>query len=314
MNKIENRILIYVSDYKYDILEDYILSLTNCREYIDVKKWVISEKITIDDTYKIIIFLQVIPNYNNQIDLSNLSINNNINIYLCNTEQLTENIDNVIYNIEPFFVFCKNNYPNITFGITDYSEQNIEILKMNEFIQHNNISINYLPYQYYDDEVNSLKQLSNNTRMVSTCGYETPERKNIKEMLANEHDIYIHTAIGFKKDRDTIIGNHKIFLNISAKPIFTIYEHIRCDRWLFANKIIISQFKTNYDKLDISDLIIWCSIDSIGETIQNILMNYAKYEKIYTSNERIDKIKQIANNRKQIYDSFINSHVNFNIF
>lgn len=304
--KSYNKMLIYCPNHKFNIFEDYILSLCDNNDFITVKQWKTGDKIIIDDTYKTIIFLQVLPNHNNKIIIKTEM---EVNIFICNTEQLTESINLFIYNITSFYIYCKTKHTNIMIGIIDYSEQNIDILYKHDFIITNNISIHHLPYQYYDTEINNLKKLCIDTRMVSTCGCHSEYRQQIKNNIETNNNIIITLANGFTEIRDTIIGKHKILLNVSSKESFTIFEHIRCDRWIFAGKIIISEYKIDYNNLDISNFIIWSSTEQLGQTVEDVLCNYDTYIKLYNTSEYQNMLSTIITNRKQKLTDFFNLYL-----
>ena len=46
---------------------------------------------------------------------------------------------------------------------------------------------------------------------------------------------------GWRDERDNIIGQSKILINIHYTKDYTIFEHFRCDRWIPTNVIIVSE-------------------------------------------------------------------------
>ena len=60
--------------------------------------------------------------------------------------------------------------------------------------------------------------------------------EKLQEMKVNCINI-----LGWGQERDDIIRRCKIILNVHHFECFNIFEHIRCDRLIFANKIVISE-------------------------------------------------------------------------
>ena len=97
--------------------------------------------------------------------------------------------------------------------------------------------------------------------------------------------------MGWGRERDEIIKKCKIIINVHHFECFKIFEHIRCDRLIFANKIIISESSIFHDKLDIYDHVIWTPFENIITKTQFILDNFD------TFNVKHDTL-QIINDRK----------------
>jgi hypothetical protein len=192
--------LIYTPKHKHDIFIEYINSLILSENDIYIT-WSLGDKIEITDKHKIIIFLQVIPNHGNDIIFKN---EKKVYIFVCNTEQLTKNCDAFIFNIEPFYKHIKNK-DNIYFGLTDYSEQNLKIVRGNNFVIENKIESFYLPYQYKQTEIDFLKSEFTREKKVFTCGVQSERRKKIREDLFEENGIKVDVSHGFYEPRDKFI-------------------------------------------------------------------------------------------------------------
>ena len=70
--------------------------------------------------------------------------------------------------------------------------------------------------------------------------------------------------------------------------MYNIFEHIRCDRLLFANKVVISDKCLFQDSLDIKDYVIWEDYDTILETTESVLN---KFDVLSTNKDIIPFIK-----------------------
>ena len=100
--------------------------------------------------------------------------------------------------------------------------------------------------------------------------------------------------MGWGKERDELIKKCKIIINIHNFDFFTIFEHIRCDRLIFANKIVVSDksYKTNL--LDIEPYVYWEDYDNIIPKTQELLN---MFDKVTNWPPQYD-LSNIINNRK----------------
>jgi Glycosyl transferase family 2 len=218
------------------------------------------------------------------------------NIYFWNTEQLTvsKNLDkiNTLHNIP----------------ILDYSTLNLSLMV-------NHKPTYYLPYQYNDTEIITLKFLiSKNQKLydVAFCGLVTPKRQFILDLLKNNNIKVNIICEKWNYERDIEISKAKILLNIHADDNSHIYESIRCDRWAFAGMIVISEDCLDQNELDINHLIQFTKyehlVNKIIETINHYDETYDHFSKQYN-----DFINEIKKNRLLTAYNFIVSSSDKNI-
>tara|TARA_A100001015_G_scaffold173910_1_gene193319 strand:+ start:785 stop:1660 length:876 start_codon:yes stop_codon:yes gene_type:complete len=285
-------ITYFVYKTNLDVIKDYLNSLDIFYKYIKVEE---------------------LNKYYNNKDLFILGqmwfwdIEYRQNIMFLNVEMLTESLrcDHIIQMI-------KKNIP-----IIDYSLTNIEImkLKIKEFnLDYNESNLIHLPYQYNYNEDQIIKNKTNEydydigiinafIEVSDTNSSKLEYRRNkIWELVKNEDWNYIN-ILGWGDERDKIIKKCKIILNVHNFDVFKVFEHIRCDRLIFANKIIISDLSLNSNNLDIYPCIIWKKFEDIIPTAKYILDNFN------TFNNKIELQKSykdaIINNRKMILNNFI---------
>jgi hypothetical protein len=288
--------LVFSPERKHPMFIEYINSiLIDKTDKCSV--WKIGDKIEINDDHDIVLFMQVIPNKCNEIVFKNTK---QTNVFLCNTEQMSNYIDEFIHHIKPFFEYIQKNKYDIRFGIVDYSEANLRILKQHDFITSNNIQCHYIPYQYKKEEIDFLKSVKLEEKKVCTCGTMTERRANITQKLMSDNMIKIDPIMGFGDLRDKQLMKYRILVNLGVADDHNIYEHIRCDRLIFSGMIIVSEHRFDEKLLDIYDLVIWCDIDQLGEKIRAVIRNYEQYKKMITD----EKINKISQERSKIYLSF----------
>jgi GR25 family glycosyltransferase involved in LPS biosynthesis/glycosyltransferase involved in cell wall biosynthesis len=165
----------------------------------------------------------------------------NSEISMIITEQLTNNI-----HLE-CAMNAHNKKSNIKFY--SYSKSNIKILHDN-----NVTNTEYLPYMYNEVEINSLKHLNNTTKKEYDFGiicytpnvYESTRKERIVSFL-RENNYKVNVICGWKLIRDTELSKCNVILNIhtnmkrDSEETYNIFEHIRCDRLLYADFKILSE-------------------------------------------------------------------------
>jgi len=200
--------------------------------------------INLDDFDEIVI-VHEIP------DLSVFELNKTVS-YL-NTEPLNigGRICHVIYNIYNKFPQIKHFY--------DYSLSNIHIMNSNGI--NNTV---FLEYPYNPDEIDFLKEINTCEKIydfgIICCSsvwtndvnlLKPPRRQKVVKHLISK-GFKVNVVSGFGKERDLELAKCKRILNIHGQFIqerTSIFEHIRCNRLLYAGYNILSE---DSDFLDIN--------------------------------------------------------------
>lgn len=279
-----NKKIYFVYKTNFKVLEDYVNSLNIFYDYIELEN--INKYY---NCYDIFIFGQM------WLGEQEKSFYEKTNILFLNVEHLTESnrLNHIINHI-------KHNMPIIDFSMANilflrkYIEQNNIDYKSNlillpyqfNSIENFNIQNNINEYEYDIGIINAItkKDKTNDSNLIY-------KRDDIWQKIKQQNWTYIN-ILGWGKERDTLIKKCKIIINIHNFDVFNIFEHIRCDRLIFANKIILSDKSLYQDQLDINDYVIWEEYDKIIDTAQDILNNFNKY------NVKKDFIK-IINSRKK---------------
>ena len=136
--------------------------------------------------------------------------------------------------------------------------------------------------------------------VICSCGSD--RRINILSKL-KENNIICHVIHGLWGSlRDEIIGKAKILLNIHNYDNFTIYESIRCDRWVLAGQLVISETSNDDNYNDLKDLLILSDYDNLVNTVINVVNNYKKYNDEYLIKLNLNKQSIISQRKNYIYD------------
>lgn len=296
MIEILNKKIFFVYKYSFHLLKDYFNSLNIFYDFIefdDINKYY--------NKNDIFVFGQMwLPEQKE-------SFYKSTNVIFFNVEQLTESkrLDHILTHI-------KHNMP-----VIDYSLSNILLLKSK--IKELNIDYKHelllLPYQFNSIENYNIKNDNSNYEYDvgiingfikqddSNSDNIIYKRNIIWEKIQNQKWKYIN-ILGWGQERDLLIQKCKVIINVHNFDVFNIFEHIRCDRMIFANKIIISDKSLFQDLLDIKDHVIWEEFDKIIDTTHYILDNFDKF------NIKKDFI-QIINDRKHILEKNINTIITY---
>lgn len=274
-------ILVYTSSVK--VLEDYIDSLNLFKEVLELNEFAKSYKEYLKPDV-VIVFTQMWMN----LDGFSREIYTAPNFIFLNVENLTERkrMDHVMQ-------FIRRGVK-----VADYSVANIKVMKT--FAKENNIEISapiyYFPYQYNKKEnillENRERKYKYDVGIVNACPKKdasvnsalTYKRAKIWEDLQNS-GLSCLNILGWGAERDELIKKCKVIVNVHHFECYTIFQHIRCDRLVFANKLIISENSLCVDDLDIKSHVIWSEYKDLIQTTKNILQKFDYYMDILVGME-----------------------------
>ncbi len=188
-------------------------------------------------------------------------------IYVLNTEQLS-----VDYYRTRLLAVQRQNV-----GILDYSPANIKCFP------HPSI---YLPYRRGRLETKRLKRFSAGRAEydVAVIGAKYARRTHIVNQLKQRGITVAYLTDSWGEQRDTAAGKARILLNIHGYPGWTIYEHIRCDRWIFAGKLIVSEQCSNQESLDVADNVVFAPYDELVRKVEEALAGFDDFRREFTNN------------------------------
>lgn len=290
-------VLVYKTNVQ--VLEDYIDSLRIFKEIIEVDDFSRRYKEFLQhDT--VIVFTQM------WLELENFSpeIYNSPNFIFLNVENLTEH-----KRMEHIMQFIKKGIK-----VADYSLANIQVMKT--YAAENNIDIQapifYFPYQYNQKEnillENRERIYEYDVGVVNACPKKdasvnsslTYKRAQIWEDLQFS-GLSCVNILGWGAERDEIIKKCKVIVNVHHFECYKIFQHIRCDRLVFANKLIVSEHSLLVNDLDIKNHVLWAEYNHLLETTMKAVQNFDHYMGILSNMETT----QIAVDRARILQKTI---------
>ena len=273
--------MVYKSSIQ--VLEDYIDSLNIFKEVIELEDFAKRHKEYLSPDV-VIVFTQM------WLDLENFSpeIYGAPNFIFLNVENLTEQkrMDHIMQ-----FVIRG-------IKIADYSVANIHVIKT--YAEENNIEIKapiyYFPYQYNKKEnvllENRERQYQYDVGVVNACPKKdasvnsalTYKRTKVWEDLEFS-GLSCLNILGWGAERDELIKKCKVIVNVHHFECYKIFQHIRCDRLVFANKLIVSENSLCVNDLDIKNHVLWSDYTDLVETAKKALANFDHYMDILTNME-----------------------------
>lgn len=186
--------------------------------------------------------------YNKLSDLSSISYDNMIPVFIFDLDEdlfrfnLPKHV--FILNMEQMSIQMRYNIVNQfytnSYKLLDYSFAHQTYFPNAEI----------LSYCYNEREINQLKSYFTGEYKYDICmiGCNSVARWNIFNELVKQ-GVKMVNAEGWNADRDRKVAESKILLNLHFQDNYQIYEHLRCDRWMFAGKLVISEKSQNSDKL-----------------------------------------------------------------
>jgi hypothetical protein len=287
------------------VLEDYIYSLGIVDEIIHISE--LHHHLT-NHADTVYIITQMILTKEFLQDNNNATILKSDRITFLNVEMLTESLR---------MQRMVDIITHTNFKIADYSAENIHILITYCFqnnVQIYNHDIIYLPYQFNLKENMSLKNLdgeyTHDIGIINALPSKsdtvdeslTYRRSHIWETLQNNHpDMKIINILGWGEERDELIKRCKIILNVHHFECFNIHESIRCDRLVFANKIIVTDTSHLSGILDTTKFMYATKYDNLIEVCKTILANHKTFVDINKTNHKY--LHNVIANRKIVLDS-----------
>jgi hypothetical protein len=279
-----------------NVLTDYLNSLNFVDKFIPLNEFNCQKFIDSSDIY---LFTQMWLN----VEMFPIDIYKSDRLIFLNVEMLSEgNRWGHLYNL------IKNNV-----RIADYSITNINIIKhqlktLNQPYSH---EIIYLPYQYNYKEVCLLENTENQyTYDIGIINAFPRKDSSVHESLTykrteifnalQQMNFNIINILGWGEERDEIIKKCKIIINVHHFEVFNVFEHMRCDRLLFANKIIISDKSLFMEELDIFSCIIWKNYEDIIHYAGIVLNDFDTYQnKLKKTNKEqiiLNRLKTLKQN------------------
>jgi len=278
------------------VLEDYIYSLNIISDIIHINQLTVERVNTTNDIY---ILTQM------WLDVKTLSIEiiKSGRVVFLNVEMLSE-----LKRMDQVLSIISAGIP-----VLDYSLSNLTYLK--HYMEENKIissaSNIYLPYQYnlrdqiqlenidgvYTYDVGIINALPKQDASVNSA--LTYRRTRLWEQLQATGWKCIN-ILGWGAERDELLKRCKVIINVHHFECFNIFEQIRCDRLVFAKKLVVSDKSVFTEKYDLLGNVLWEDYDNIIPRTKLVLENFDMYNNIMKS---LSMDAVIMNRRRQLLEA-----------
>ena len=197
--------------------------------------------------------------------------------------------------------------------ILDYSLSNLAFLK--KYMEENKITSNspiiYLPYQYNLRDQIQLENIDG----IYTYDVGIINAIPKQDASVNSSLIYRRTRLweqlqatgwncinilGWGAERDELLKRCKVIINVHHFECFNIFEQIRCDRLVFAKKLVVSDKSIFIDEYDLLGTVLWEDYEHIIPRTKEILENFDMYNNIMKS---LSMNAVIENRHRQLLDA-----------
>jgi hypothetical protein len=282
--------LVYKENMR--VLDDYIQSLGIFDTILEITRdFSVDDFLASDDIF---VFTQMWLH----IDTFSESVWSSPRFIFLNVENLTEQL-----RWNHVLAFLERNV-----RVADYSPANIHIIQTflnDSHIQYTHTPI-LLPYQFNHIENLVLKNQDNiyeyDVGIVNACpkkdssvsSHLTYKRTLIWEKM-KAHNWNCVNILGWGKERDELIRKCKVIVNVHHFECFSIFQHIRCDRLIFANKLIVSENSLCGNDLDMKNLVVWSDFSELLETTHKVLNDFDRMNSVLSSIDKNPLIQKRQN-------------------
>jgi len=279
--KRRSYVLVYKTDMKP--IEDYVRSLTLFDLFIEFDTFVAIQGEFLNNSDYVVIMAQMwfTPPSNSAIT----------NLIFLNVEHLTE--QNRMKHVRGLI--------ETKIPIADYSETNLKLLQ--SFADQHGVRLYHLPYQYDLSEQTGLHPTATDEFLYDigivnadpvTDGETKSKRSKVWCELVNTNHSVCNIK-GWGAERDALINQCRIILNVHHFDCFCIFEHVRCDRLLFAGKLVVSESSFDMENLDVRAAVVWTNYADIVTTVDTVL---DKFELFRERTAQPCLMKQVVADRK----------------
>jgi hypothetical protein len=183
-----------------------------------------------------------------------------VSFFYLNTEQLTK---------EKWRIQVKS-YLDANIHVIDYDEAQS---KMFDSPYHLYLPVLPLPMEHF---ISPVKQFD-----VGICAIRASKRRFNMFQALRQRNIRVIDINQWGDERDRTIGQCRILLNIHYDEDYQVFEHLRCDRWLFSGHCIVSETSQSDDTMDLSPLVYFTSYEKMVDTVLDILHGKEKQNETF---------------------------------
>lgn len=127
----------------------------------------------------------------------------------------------------------------------------------------------YLPC-VYEPRLTELIKRTVPTYDIAFCSINSERRARMAHALA-ERGVRVMNIFKWGEERDVLIAQCRMLINVHYDEQYNIFEHLRCDRWVMAGLHVVSEPSLSDAMLDLADRITIVPYDRMVDTIVALL-------------------------------------------
>ena len=277
--------LAKMGTYWYTPFEDYIYASATIRDAVLYDYDALLERYYSFDTEndEIYIFWMQLPRFIKKMAAKNPRLRKKI--FVWNMEQLSH----PPYQGHVRRQYTAPNYPKVL----THSPSNLRFLPPGSIV---------LPYRRDPREVAKLRAYSAGAFEYDVAVVsDGPRRDNVRRALTAKGIKTLDIRNTYGDARDELIGKAKILLNVQFSGTYKIYSHQRCDRWMFAGKLIVSDECLDQDLLDVRANVLFAPRDRLVDKVEEVLADFDRFQREYTNKD----LETIARARDADWHRFV---------
>jgi hypothetical protein len=263
----------------YFYFEDYVESLVDAAKEMgllcSVEVWPSTTssfaKLRPDTIY---VFIQRIPSS----ILSTCTFEDYSRLAVLNTEQLTR----------PGWNHAIKQVHDRGIAVLDYSVENVLVSGLSRHY--------FVPFQDFQEGPSATPKLKvRDACMVWADGFLN--RWSVFSSIPNATNV-----VGFGKARDALLFEHKVLVNVHATDDYRVHEHMRTDRCVYQQMIVVTEPSIDTDKLPLRPYMVVEERSKIPARVQSILENYkAVHQQLFGNMDRTTLQQQAREEWRKVY-------------
>jgi len=197
------------------------------------------------------------------------------------------------------FYLCRVNnlaYLNTLDIIVEYSMPNVKNIRTSGYYPYLLNKLVYISPIIFD--INDFKISERNKTVTMFISTEEHRRKIFLENISEKNiDCVNYQNIYTKEDLMNFYSDVKIMVNIHQTPHHDTFEELRVLGALINGIIIISEDVPLKEEIPYFEYIIWCTYDTVYDTIKDVQQNYESYwAKIFSDGKLKDILLEMEQN------------------
>jgi len=103
-------------------------------------------------------------------------------------------------------------------------------------------------------------------------GDDPPAHRPAQQQALQARGVRAENVVGWGAERDCRIAQARVLVNVHYSERYRVFEHMRCDRWIFARMLVVSKPCVYPEDVDVAPFVCWAPSDAaLAETVALLL-------------------------------------------